>query len=170
MRALNLTAKLKDAANASAPELSFQRKAVQDFHARQGLTGTPLPVGEGDQPAAPVESSQSTDSTPAESQEQAQQAQLRSSPVASTSKNKRNIDSVTDEDSDDAANVQPKRRKSLALLNHVSQLTPSSSLSLVARKRLGIASSSQSMVIDDSESEDVDKKATTSMFLLFYSC
>jgi hypothetical protein len=31
-----LTAKLKDTSNASAPELSFQRKAVQDFHARQG--------------------------------------------------------------------------------------------------------------------------------------
>lgn len=35
MRPLNLTAKLKDAANTSAPELSFQRKAVQDFHSRQ---------------------------------------------------------------------------------------------------------------------------------------
>jgi hypothetical protein len=35
MRPLNLTAKLKDTANASAPELSFQRKAVQDFHSRQ---------------------------------------------------------------------------------------------------------------------------------------
>ena len=164
MHALNLTAKLKDAANASAPELSFQRKAVQDFHARQGLTGTPLRVGDGDQPAAPAESSQSTDSTPAESQEQ---PQLRSSPVVSTSQNKRNIDSVTDEDSDAAADVQPKRRKSLALLNHVSQLTPSSSLSLIARKRLGTASSLQSMVIDDSESEDVDKKDTTGMFLYF---
>lgn len=153
MRALNLTAKLKDAANASAPELSFQRKAVQDFHARQGLTGTPLRVGDGDQPAAPAESQE--------------QPQLRSSPVVSTSQNKRNIDSVTDEDSDAAADVQPKRRKSLALLNHVSQLTPSSSLSLIARKRLGTASSSQSMVIDDSESEDVDKKDTTGMFLYF---
>ena len=35
MRPLNLTAKLKDTANASAPELSFQRKAVQDYHLRQ---------------------------------------------------------------------------------------------------------------------------------------
>jgi hypothetical protein len=35
VRPLNLTAKLKDAANTSAPELSFQRKAVQDFHSRQ---------------------------------------------------------------------------------------------------------------------------------------
>ena len=153
MRALNLTAKLKDVANASAPELSFQQKAVQDFHARQGLTGTPLPVGEGDQPAAPAESQE--------------QPQLRSSPVVSTSQNKRNINSVTDEDSDAAADVQPKRRKSLALLNHVSHLTPSSSLSLIARKRLGTASSSQSMVINNSESEDVDKKDTTGMFLYF---
>ena len=34
-RALNLTAKLKDTANTEAPQLSFQRKAVQDFYARQ---------------------------------------------------------------------------------------------------------------------------------------
>jgi hypothetical protein len=36
VRSLTLTAKLKDASNASTPELSFQRKAVQDFRARQG--------------------------------------------------------------------------------------------------------------------------------------
>lgn len=35
VRSLTLTAKLKDTANASAPELSFQRKAVEEFHARQ---------------------------------------------------------------------------------------------------------------------------------------
>jgi hypothetical protein len=32
---LNLAPKLKDAANTSAPELSFQCKAIQDFHSRQ---------------------------------------------------------------------------------------------------------------------------------------
>ena len=32
---LNLTAKLKDTANTSAPELSFQCKAVQDYHSHQ---------------------------------------------------------------------------------------------------------------------------------------
>jgi hypothetical protein len=36
VRSLHLTAKLKDTSNASTPELSFQRKAVQDFHARRG--------------------------------------------------------------------------------------------------------------------------------------
>jgi hypothetical protein len=37
VRSLTLTAKLKDTSNTSTPELSFQRKAVQDFHAaRQG--------------------------------------------------------------------------------------------------------------------------------------
>ena len=34
MRPLNLTAKLKDTANASIPELSFQRKAVEDYRSR----------------------------------------------------------------------------------------------------------------------------------------
>ena len=35
MRPLNLTAKLKDMANTSIPELSFQCKAVQDYHSRR---------------------------------------------------------------------------------------------------------------------------------------
>ncbi|KAF8808695.1 hypothetical protein BYT27DRAFT_7041185, partial [Phlegmacium glaucopus] len=34
-RSLNLTAKLKDSANTAAPKLSFQRKALQDFHFHQ---------------------------------------------------------------------------------------------------------------------------------------
>jgi len=34
-QALNLTAKLKDTANTEAPQLSFQRKAMQYFYARQ---------------------------------------------------------------------------------------------------------------------------------------
>lgn len=33
-RSLNPAAKLKDAANTEAPQLSFQRKAVQDFYSR----------------------------------------------------------------------------------------------------------------------------------------
>jgi hypothetical protein len=39
VRSLTLTAKLKDASNVSAPELSFQRKAVQDFHAARQVEG-----------------------------------------------------------------------------------------------------------------------------------
>jgi hypothetical protein len=35
VHSLNLTVKLKDTANASAPELSFQWKAVQDYHSCQ---------------------------------------------------------------------------------------------------------------------------------------
>lgn len=34
-RTVNPTAKLKDSANTEAAQLSFQRKAVQDFHSRQ---------------------------------------------------------------------------------------------------------------------------------------
>src|SRR5260370_41698383 len=39
--ALTLTAKLKDAANTEAPQLSFQRKAVHDFHSRQANKNDP---------------------------------------------------------------------------------------------------------------------------------
>ena len=42
MHPLNLTAKLKDTANTSAPELSFQRKAVQDFHSCQAHVSQPV--------------------------------------------------------------------------------------------------------------------------------
>ena len=50
----NLAAKLKDAANTSKPELSFQRKAVQAFHSR-----TVAALAQVSQPAA----SSSTDLT-----------------------------------------------------------------------------------------------------------
>ena len=40
-RTLTLTAKLKDAANTKAPQLSFQRKAVHDFHSRQANKNCP---------------------------------------------------------------------------------------------------------------------------------
>ena len=41
MRPLNLTAKLKDTANASIPQLSFQRKAVQDYRSRPSEVSQP---------------------------------------------------------------------------------------------------------------------------------
>jgi hypothetical protein len=41
VRPLILTAKLKDTANTSEPELSFQRKAVQDYHSRQTEVSQP---------------------------------------------------------------------------------------------------------------------------------
>ena len=42
-RTVNPTAKLKDTANTEKPQLSFQRKAVQDFHSRQANKNDPLP-------------------------------------------------------------------------------------------------------------------------------
>ncbi|KAI9507661.1 hypothetical protein F5148DRAFT_1306963 [Russula earlei] len=41
VRTLNPTAKLKDAANSETPQLSFQRKAVLDFHSRQNRQERP---------------------------------------------------------------------------------------------------------------------------------
>ncbi|KAI9448642.1 hypothetical protein F5148DRAFT_1153436 [Russula earlei] len=41
---VNPAAKLKDTANTEAPQLSFQRKAVQDFHSRQAKKNDPPPV------------------------------------------------------------------------------------------------------------------------------
>lgn len=48
MRPLNLTAKLKDTANTSIPQLSFQRKAIQDYHSRP--KEVPLPAGSSNDP------------------------------------------------------------------------------------------------------------------------
>ena len=41
---INPAAKLKDTANTEAPQLSFQRKAVQDFHSRQADKNEPPPA------------------------------------------------------------------------------------------------------------------------------
>ena len=43
-RTINPAAKLKDTANTEAPQLSFQRKAVQDFHSRQANKNDPPPA------------------------------------------------------------------------------------------------------------------------------
>ena len=40
-RTVNLAAKLKDTANSEAAQLSFQRKAVQDFHTQQAIKNNP---------------------------------------------------------------------------------------------------------------------------------
>ena len=50
MHPLNLTAKLKDTANASAPELSFQRKAVKDYHLCQAEVFQPSQPTENNNP------------------------------------------------------------------------------------------------------------------------
>jgi hypothetical protein len=84
VRSSNLTAKLKDTANVSAPELSFQCKAVRDFHSHQA------------QVSLPAETDQSLAlSTP--------DAHLHSSPpadTASTPQSKCNFSFVSDDDSD----------------------------------------------------------------------
>jgi hypothetical protein len=51
VRSIVLTAKLKDTSNASTPELSFQRKAVQDFRALQGQAS--LPASDAEDPPRP---------------------------------------------------------------------------------------------------------------------
>lgn len=58
-RTLNLSAKLKDVANTETPQLSFQRKAVHDFHSRQAEKSTPSSTA-GTDPSAPSASSVST--------------------------------------------------------------------------------------------------------------
>jgi hypothetical protein len=51
VRPLNLTAKLKDTANASIPELSFQRKAVQDYRSRPTEVSQPAESTTNDAPS-----------------------------------------------------------------------------------------------------------------------
>jgi hypothetical protein len=98
VRSLNLTAKLKDTCNTSTPELSFQRKAVQEYHSRQAHV------------LQPAENDHCALSTP----DPRPRSPLRLSVgTASTSQNKRAISFVTDtEDDSDAGDDQPKRRTS----------------------------------------------------------
>ena len=98
MRPLNLTAKLKDTANASIPELSFQRKAVQDYRSR------------------PVEVSQPAES-PNEPPSLTLDAHLHvscSDKTTSTSQAKRTFSSITsdnvnDFEDGDASSAQPEQ-------------------------------------------------------------
>jgi len=105
VRTLNLTAKLKDAANASAPELSFQHKAVEDFHACQAQVS--LPASEiNHRPALPTPTSRLHSPTPPS--------------TASTTPKKQDIYSITDDsDTDD----KPEPGMSLLSLKNVSYLT-----------------------------------------------
>jgi hypothetical protein len=101
-RALNLTAKLKDAANTSAPELSFQRKAVEDFHSRSAQLPQPT---EKDQNAIVS----TPDSLPPRVARPHSSAVTVARPTSSattevtepTSQKKRSIPVITDDDSDD---------------------------------------------------------------------
>jgi hypothetical protein len=97
-RALNLTAKLKDAANASAPELSFQRKAVEDFHSR--LVQAPQPS----QPTASIQTRQvplpTEDNQPPTSSPPDSLVHARTSATEPTLQKKRSVAIITDDDSD----------------------------------------------------------------------
>jgi hypothetical protein len=53
-RAVNPAAKLKDSANTEVAQLSFQRKAVQDFHSRQAVKNNPAPSTVANPPAPSV--------------------------------------------------------------------------------------------------------------------
>lgn len=137
-RSLNLTAKLKDTANISEPQLSFQRKAVQDFHSRQAQPAQVSQPAENNRPSALL--------TP--------DAPLHSSPsagVASTPQNKRNISSITDDDTD-AEDDQPEHRTSS---NITSRRTNHDSNAVTGKKKC--ATLGNPVAIDvDGLLEDVD--------------
>jgi hypothetical protein len=61
-RPRNLAAKLKDTANTSTPALSFQRKAVQDYHSRP--TGVSQPAESTNNPLSTLDYCDDTASTP----------------------------------------------------------------------------------------------------------
>jgi len=152
-RTLNLTTKLKDSANASTPELSFQRKAVEDFHSRQAQQ--PTENHHHDSPAL---------STP--------DSRMHSPPSTNTApipQNKHNISSITDDDSFNAGDNQPRRRTSpskseCCFLIH--------STTIAAKNRSTTASSSQSSMINNLDFENTDNNilAKGMVFPIFITC
>jgi hypothetical protein len=94
VRFLNLPAKLKDASNSSVPELSYHRKAVQEFHSCRvqvsHLANNNQPVASST-PDSPVASS-----TP----DSLLQAPPSADTAPATSQIKRNISSITGNDGD----------------------------------------------------------------------
>jgi hypothetical protein len=100
VRALNLAAKLKDAANAAAPELSFQRKALQDFQSRQTKVSQPSHPVERDGPLASL----TLDSYP---------RVPRSINIVLT-QNKRPLSSITINSGDEGAESQTEQHLSLS--------------------------------------------------------
>ena len=96
MRTVNLSVKLKDAANTEKPQLSFQRRAVQDFHSRQADKNDPPPSTVG---------TKSTDPNAPFS--------------ASTVPTPQNTYSIVDSDSDDEGGIighpQAKRRRAVTV-------------------------------------------------------
>jgi len=97
VRALNLAAKLKDTANSAAPELSFQRKALQDFHSRQTKSAQP---------------SQQHDSLPTSSTLNSHPPAPQSVDAASTSQNKRTFSAATIDSGTEDADSQSEQHLS----------------------------------------------------------
>jgi hypothetical protein len=120
VRSLNLAAKLKDPSNTSAPELSFQCKAVQDFHSRS--VQLPPPAENHQVPTF------STSPPP-------------SAGIGPVSQHKRNISSINDDD-DEGENGDESRLQQCRLLQ-VCRLSLTHSVTLVAKKKRTVASSSK---------------------------
>lgn len=95
VRALNLTAKLKDTANASTPELSFQRKAVQDFHSRSAESAQAAQVPQ------PTENNPDQLSTQTAPDSPSCERPPASTDLASQNHGKRSISVITEDDRDD---------------------------------------------------------------------
>jgi hypothetical protein len=94
-RTVNPTAKLKDAANTEEPQLSFQRKAVQEFRSRQAdLNDAPPSSTLGANPQA---------------------LSANTGPVVLTLQNKRLILSIDGSDSEDGI-IYPVSRTSSSML------------------------------------------------------
>jgi hypothetical protein len=91
--------KLKDTANTSAPQLSLQCKAIEDFHSHQAQGTTennhhPVSSSPDSQPHAPL-----------------------SSATGSTQQNKRNVSSIVDNDGDARAETNETAEQHMFFLN-----------------------------------------------------
>jgi hypothetical protein len=90
--------KLKDAANASAPELSFQCKAIQDFHSCQAnFSQLSHPAESNNHPASSTLNSHLL---------------VRSTDTVSTPQNKHTFSSIAGDSDAEDADSQPEQRLS----------------------------------------------------------
>lgn len=155
VRSLNLTAKLKDSDNASTPELSFQRRAVQDFRARQAQVSAPASET-GPRPALLARNSLSHSHT--------------SLSTASTgTSQKRHAHSVSDNSGSEVD--EPEQGMVSQTLNILSSLHYRSIVTATKRRATtSTVSACSSIVIDDDsvevESEDSDKDICSTYFTL----
>ena len=135
VRSLVLTAKLKDTSNASTPELSFQRKAVQDFRARQLEGQASLPASNAEDPPRPPLKARSSLSR-----------SHTSLSTASSPPQKRTVDLTTDDsDGGDERGMQYVFVSNNVPLTHIAFV-------FTVRKRCATAttmSETSSVVIDD---------------------